>query len=494
MRAGDRLLAAVSGGPDSVALLLALANLRPRLGIDLHVVHFNHLLRGAESDADEQFVLELAGHLGLPASVGRADVRRLSHDTRTSIEAAARRARYAFFCEAAARIGAAAVATGHQADDQVETVLLHLLRGTGTAGLRGMLPRTVLRLDGGELTVVRPLLAVTRAEVEQFCRARGVTPRADPTNDSTEFVRNRIRLELLPALERFNPQIRPAIRRLAHLAADDVAVVDAAVAAAWPTIARVEPACIQLAKPALLALPAGLQRHVVRRAVRQLLGDLLDLSAVHLEAVEAALSRPAGTRLDLPRGLVFAVGYEEYTLTLGPPEPGLPPLPGSYPLVVPGETALPGWTVRATVVPYAAWVGRGAGGTPALPGAAGAEGEPAGAGGTPALPEAAAGEAYSACFDLAKTGAALVVRTRRPGDRFQPLGLAGTKKLQDFFVDAKVSRAWRDRVPLVCAGEEIVWVVGWRVDGRFAVGPETEEVLCLDFTGDGRDVGTDRNP
>ena len=217
------ILVAVSGGPDSLALLLLLARLREALGLTLHVAHLNHGLRGADAEDDAQFVKETANSLGLPATMGAEDVKSYAAGRGLSPEEAAREARYAFLTTVAAEHGAAAAALGHTADDQAETVLMHVLRGSGLTGLAGMSALSYRpAAQGGErVALLRPLLDATREETAAYCRWRGFAPRDDATNRSLEFTRNKIRLELLPFLNSYNPRIREGLLRLSAAAAHD---------------------------------------------------------------------------------------------------------------------------------------------------------------------------------------------------------------------------------------------------------------------------------
>ncbi len=260
---GAVVVTGVSGGPDSVCLLHVLRRLAPELGLRLHVAHLNHGLRGAEADADAAFVAALAAGWGVPCTVGRADVVALAEDAGLSLEEAARQARYRFLAEVAEAAGATTIAVGHNADDQAETVLMHFLRGSGVAGLRGMVARTRLtdyrlsvhRSGGAEeqggretlpgslfplppvaLWLVRPLLVVPRGAIETYCREHGLQSRFDRSNEDTTFFRNRLRHELLPILAGYNPAIREVLAHTAEALAGDYEVLRAEVAAAWAQV------------------------------------------------------------------------------------------------------------------------------------------------------------------------------------------------------------------------------------------------------------------
>ncbi|MBT9160719.1 MAG: tRNA(Ile)-lysidine synthase [Dehalococcoidia bacterium] len=530
------LVVGVSGGTDSICLLHVLLQLRDKLGIDLHVAHLNHQLRGAEADADAEHVSNLARQLGIAATIQKRDVTesrvksqesrvrggrdgdsrlstldsRLLFDSRSSLEEAAREVRYAFFAEVARATGAGAVAVGHTADDQAETLLMHLIRGTGLLGLRGMEPLSRWRLlDGTQLTVIRPLLEVSRKETEAYCAACDLSTRRDSSNISPKYLRNRIRAELIPVLREYNPRIRESLSRAARTIAADIAHLDGEVAGLWdsvavagvrgqgsgegglptdncqlttanrpPTTAQDRPDAVALDNRAFSVLSPALQRHLLRSVLERLLGDLRDIELVHIEGLLKVLVRPAGKRLSLPGGLVFHGSYTESLITRAEDAPcPLPSLAGEYKLAIPGETMLPGWRVKATILEtlrsgvFGVW-----------------SRETLCSGVESPLPLPRDSGLWTldprldkACLDFDLTGAELVVRSRRDGDRFQPLGMGESKKLQDFMVDARIPRFWRDRVPLVCAGGQIIWVVGWRIDHRVRVTDSTRRVLCLEF-------------
>ena len=451
------LLVAVSGGPDSVCLLHLLVQLRAELGVRLHLAHLNHQLRGAEAEADARYVAELASQLGIPATVESRDVRSYQARQRSSLEEAAREVRYTFLAQVAGAAGANAVAVGHTLDDHIETVLMHMIRGAGTRGLRGMQPRVTLQFGDNNLTVVRPLLAVSREETTSYCHEHQLMARMDTTNRSLSPLRNRIRLKLLPLLKGYNPRITEALLRMAAISRDDLAFLDNEGSRAWEDIARRQGNLIALDKKRFLELPTALQRHLLRVSVEKLSGNLRDIEARHIEQMMAALAKPAGKRINMPGGLIFAIDYSDYRL--GSAEATLSPFPalsGEFPVKIPGRTVLPGWQITATVAHREQ--------------------------GAEAVNTAGAGlsaHRFTACFDFTKTGDSLVVRARRRGDRFQPLGLNQAKKLGEFMIDAKVPRSWRQCVPIVCSPSQIIWVVGWRVDERVRVTGETKQVLCL---------------
>lgn len=461
---GKTLLVAVSGGGDSLALLYALHQAQAEFDLRLCGAHLNHTLRGAESDADAAFVAAAFRRLEMPYTLQRADVAAYRRAHRLSLEDAARRMRYAFLADAAARHAAHAVAVAHTADDQAETLLMNIIRGSGLDGLRGMQPLDRLTIDAADLTLFRPLLGVTRAQTYAYCAALGLQPRQDASNLSLEHARNRIRLELMPLLERFNPASRDALLRLARNAAEDADYIRAQTNAVWQDVARQSDAdkgVIALNIRAIARQHPAVQSRILRRAVQAVKGSADGISRRNILDMRRLIDGPAGRTLHLPDGILFAVGYDEarigsgasVTAALSP----LPPICGEYPLAVPGETRIPGWRISASVCGDIDADARGA---------------------------IAESDGFSETLDLDSVGATVHLRGRRPGDRFQPLGMAQSKKLQDFMVDERIPRRWRDGVPLLVSRNGIACVAGWRIAHWARITRATKRRLHLKFRRD----------
>ena len=454
---GALLVAAVSGGPDSLALLHALSRLRGRLGLCLHAAHLDHRIRGEESEADARFVERACAALGVPVTVDRADVPALRRSRGLSMEEAAREARYAFLSALCERLRAPAAATGHTADDRAETVLMNVIRGAGLAGLRGIVPAAERRFDGRRVLLVRPLLDVTGEETVEYCRALGLVPREDSSNRSTDILRNRVRLSLIPLLEEYNPSVREALVRLSVSAARDLDYVESEVDALWSGVAEEGDGYVAMDARALSGTPVALRYRLLRRAVLAVKGDLRDVSHGHIDAVAGLLSGPSGRSVDLPGGLRASISYGELAVSApGVDRFSYPPMEREWTLKVPGETLLEGWRVSAEKV----------------------RGSP-----ISIFPRRAGGRGGSlrALLDPDSLGLPLAVRARRPGDRLQPLGMSGTKSLQDLFVDCRVPRERRDRVPLLISPKGIAWVVGVRIAEWARVRPESSEALEVRF-------------
>jgi len=478
---GETVVVAVSGGPDSLCLLHVLGRLQGEYDLTLHVAHLHHGLRGAEADADAEFVRAIAADWGLACSVERVDVPALARGQQLSFEEAARRLRYAFLGRVARRVGARTIAVGHNADDQSETVLMHWLRGSGLAGLRGMLPLTPLadyRLLGegepqiSDLRLVRPLLEVPRAVIEVYCERHGLAPRFDRSNLDTTYFRNWLRHQVLPLLAQHNPNIAGVIRRSARVIADDYALLRDLLAETWPQVVLSEPVSAPAGQTAggivfdlaaWRALPTSLQRSTLREAIHRLRRSLRNINFVHVEnALRVARDGASGDQATLPQGLMLTVGYERVTIAdagamvgLRPDWPLLPAQGELLPVAIPGVTQLPGseWQLEVERLHR----------DELAPGWEANE------------------DPWRAYVDAGAAGGRLWLRTRRAGDRFQPLGMAGRVKLSDFFTNRKVPRPVRDRLPLLEGPEGIAWVCGQRLDERARVTRATERVLLVRF-------------
>lgn len=446
IRPGERVLAAVSGGPDSTAMLLILSRIKERLAFEIDVAHFDHMLRtSGEAEEDETFVRWLAGRLSLPAVCGRGDVAARVRRKSESVEDAARRLRYGFLHRAARTAASSVVLLGHTLDDRAETVILHVLRGSGVDGLVGIAPRSSWPLGRGP-DVGRPILELTREETERYCGELDIEPRRDPTNDLLIATRNRVRHELIPKLREFNPRVELALARLAESAASGVDYLDVAGRDAWPRVATLDGGRVSLSRPGLAALHPAVRARVFRRAFQSLLGSAADLEAVHVEAMASLLGKARG-RLSLPHGTVAVLTARTLVMRRGPP-PFAERIMETA-LAVPGVTRVGGWRITAEVAPPPVDV-RGA-------------------------------ESIEAYLDADAAVAPLTVRSRNPGDRLRPLGLGGEKKVQDILVDAGVPSAERDGVPIVCDAQGVVWVVGHRIDERVALARATRRVLHVRF-------------
>ncbi len=459
LQSGETAVVGVSGGPDSVCLLHILNRLREPLGFGLYVAHLDHGMRGAEGEADAEFVTELARDWGLPVTVDAQDVPALAARRQLSLEEAARSARYRFLQDVAGQHRAQAIAVGHHADDHVETILMHWIRGAGTAGLRGILPVRDLPMAGesGGPRLIRPLWEVSRREIDAYCERHDLKPRLDASNLDSRFHRNRIRHELLPLLETYNPQIRRSLRRAARVFSDDHDHLSQEVEAAWESVARRGRGYIRFDRDPWAELHPSLKRMLLRRTVRELRPSLRDLDWIHVDlALEAIRDRPAGSRVSLPGGLAVTMGYGEFVVGHSLPRPDLPRVPAGAEIdfTAPDRVPLDGWTLIADILPP-----------------------------DPGIDLAMQNrDPWQAFIDGAQVGGRMVLRGRRPGDRFQPLGLAGhSKRVGQFMIDAKIPAHLRAEIPIVASPRHIVWIAGHRLDERAGIQEETVRVVRLRF-------------
>lgn len=414
IRPGSTVLVAFSGGPDSTAMLHALRARASELDITLHAAHYNHCLRGEASDLDAKFAQAFATSLDIHTHIGRAD--HFAGRPRVS-EETAREARYEFLRTVAKEIGADCIAVGHTADDRAESVLLNVIRGTGVAGLGSIRP-----VQGD---IIRPLIDATRQDIESYIATHGLPFRVDESNADTSYARNWIRLELLPMLEsRFNPNVKAALARLADVAADESDLMEQLAGSARNHAQYADKLDAQL----LLLLPRATLRELLRAEIKRVKTDLTDITYEQIEGVVAALSDGGDFSITLTSGQVYASrkgnGFHIHRkLKRRKPEAF------EIALAVPGTTEIQPVQTRI----YTELVG---------------------------APKAGRTDPDTVLIDAESIAGTLRVRNARPGDRITPFGMTGTKKLQDVFVDKKISLRERDRGMVVVDDEKILWVVG----------------------------------
>ena len=446
------VVAGVSGGPDSLCLLEVL-----RLaGYRTVVAHFNHHLR-PEADREAEAVEGRARSLGLPFEGDAADVGAYAAANGQSVEEAARTLRYRFLFGAARKHSAQAVATGHTADDQVETVLMHFLRGAGLAGLKGMEARTLLPVFDPLILLVRPLLGWWRADTEGYCRAHHLQPAEDRSNADPAYFRNRLRLALIPELEKYSPRFKDNLLRTAQALQGDHELLEQVVETAWrQAVPESGAGWVAFERRILTEAPAGLRRALIRRAAHSLRPESRDFGFAAVRRAEGFIAAPVGKTLDFGNGLVFLMEGERVYLAAYEadlPAAQWPQVEGQKPLDLPGAVELEnGWCLSAE--------------TAAVP---------------QALAEAQGNaDPYRAWLDADLTGDRLTVGNASPGTRFQPLGMNGQSlKLSDLYVNVKLPRRARKNWPVVFAGDLPAWVPGFRLADPFKVGTQTRSVIRL---------------
>jgi len=463
---GDRVVLAVSGGPDSMAMLHLMVELNrvDDMGWALHVAHLNHRIRGQAADADAAFVAEQAKSLGLPCTVECEDIPAAAAEAKRSVEETGRARRYAFLERVCLRTESRVAAAAHQADDNAETVLHHILRGTGLRGLSGMPACRPIRL-GSDVKLIRPMLGFRREDLQAYLEDAGVPSRHDRTNESDEQTRNRLRNRLLPMLrDEFNPQVVEALLRLAEQAQWFEEYLEATAARTFETLIvdRTDQELV-LNVDALLKKSPIIQTELIRRAIMTLWaestyrGEWLDrevkeLTFGHLRAVVELASDPhSGRKLSLPGDMTVARQYRRLIFSL-PSDRPRERVAAEVRVVFPGRTLLPGRRLEILTetvdFKFEDW---------------------------PGLQKTKPKDQEWLDFDRLRPP--LVVRSRRTGERFWPLGAPGSKKLSDYFIDSKVPPEERDRVAILCDQLGPVWVIGHRIDERVRLHPDTRTAL-----------------
>jgi tRNA(Ile)-lysidine synthase len=449
--AGDSILVAASGGPDSIALVHSLFQIAQDQSIPIALAHLHHGLRGAEADRDAEFVARQATAMGLRLFSDRLDVHAYRRRHRLSLEEAARKLRYASLRHMADRHGFSKIAVGHHADDSAESILLFLLRGAGPRGLGGIAPKR------GRF--VRPLIDQRREQILAYLEENDIPYVVDSTNADRRFLRNRIRHDLIPQLSaEYNPQLTESLLRLSTIVqAEDRWMDELAEKMFEKAVIGEEPERLSLSVSRLAALPEAACRRVLRKTVTELQGDLRRIGFRHLEAVGTLLHQKKGTgELHLPRGLRVFRCYDrlEFCQDDRLSQADAP----KYRLCIeaPGEFRLPvgGLLLRLSVC------------------------------GPVDFGRLARSGQQVAFFDMGKFCFPVTVRNVRPGDRFRPSGMAGTQKVFDFFVNRKVPRHLRSSCPLLVCGGKIAWVVGHRTAEDFRAGPESRQVLRAELLAD----------
>ena len=445
------MVVAASGGPDSTALLYCLAGLRDSMNLSLHLAHLNHDFRGEEAEEDARFAAELARKLGLPRTVDEADPIAYQKEHKlSSFEEAAREVRYDFLTAVAHKVGAFAIVLGHTADDQAETILMHLLRGAGLPGLMGMQEVTEWRSPRPPLkgTLYRPLLEATRKETKAYCLELGIPFREDSTNLSMKFTRNRVRHQLLPVMQDYNSRVREALVRTGRSVSEAVGYLEGELDNIWPNISTSKGGSIYLDSQRFNVLHPYFQGLALRRAYGEVKDNMRRLTDRHVKSMLKVAAGPPGKIVNLPGGLVMRLTDAQIVIShsecAGVTQRHLVE---EYPLKVPGVTHIPGWivTIEMTSVPS----------------------------------NADTSDPMTAFFDMDRLGSGLSVRTRRKGDYFQPMGMSGRKKLKDFLIDLKVPRELRDAVPLLVSDKGILWVVPYRLSEVAKVREGTRKVVLI---------------
>ncbi len=459
IRNGDKVLIAVSGGPDSMALLHIMAELRHRYDIEIFIAHFNHMLRGKAADKDAEFVEKTADSLSVKCVTGKSDIRKISRSQGLSIEEAAREARYDFYKWAAKKTGAVKVATGHTLDDQAETVLMRLIKGSGSRGLSGIPYRREL----GGISVIRPLLDVPRKEVEQYLKKNKIPSRIDASNFLNIYFRNKVRNILIPLLEKkFNPGIKNVLASTASTLGGESAYLAGLALKKMKRVSRQTDAGVELRIKDLMKEDIALRRLIIRQAIDRVKGDLRGIAYGHWQTIEAIASGGELKSVNLPGhikamkkggSIIFAsLGSKQLKKSAAEDRryPARQVISRPVVLSVPGAVNIPALnvTVKAEIVKSC-----------------------------PDFTEKKNQDTEYVNGDLIR--GRLTVRTRQKGDRIKPLGMGSYKKIHDLFIDEKISREKRDLIPVVVRGRALLWVAGVKLSDEFKIMENTKRIIKL---------------
>lgn len=440
---GDPVLLAVSGGPDSVAMLRLFYRFQKKLKIKLHLAHFNHQLRGQASNADEKFVRNLAQKLKVPAFFGRADVGKFARGEKISLEEAGRILRYQFFQKTAQKIGRAKIVTAHTADDQAETFLLRVLRGAGPAGLRGIL---FSRAD----KVIRPLLNITRDEIEKYLKTNRLKFRQDKTNLEPKFLRNYLRLKVMPLLKKINPGFGKNLSRNLEILQEEENWLGDLIKKETQRLSRLVNGEVKLNLKKFKTRPIALARRILRNILKQFLKSKKEISSIHINEILGQIkSNKKSWQLHLP-GPVFVFGGRDF-LIFSRREPELKKVEFCRPVCLGRKNFIP--EINQTITLKV----------------------------TDKIPAALLMRKLSPetiFLDFGKTGQKLFIRSRRAGDRFQPLGQKKLLKLKNFLINRKIPAGEKEFFPLLVNKKgEIVAVIGVEISEYFKLAPKTREIL-----------------
>lgn len=474
LTSNTRLVVAVSGGPDSATLLDLLFRLRPKYDLRLSVAHLNHGLRGREADLEAEWVKKFASKLGIPVISDTFNVSALAKEKRLSLEEAGRRARYDFLEEVANRMGASKIALAHTASDQAETLLMRLMRGSGLDGLSAIPP---IRDK-----IIRPLIEVFRGEIQDYCRENSLQPCFDSSNMETSFLRNRVRLNLIPYLsQEYGDQIERILFQTTNLLRQDSEYLKKETERVFRSVLEEKRSeGLVLNEEKLSCLHPALQRRVLRKAIEKIKGDLKEIAFDHIVSIVELYETKKPGQLDLPHGLAIRHRYVNLLIKKGKEKS----LTFVRNLVIPGTTKLTelNLALDTELISASSEVSP----QKDRPKRLGQQFISSGRWGS--LRSLASVKKIKsdqisdfpepeAWFDLDKLEKPLYLRTREDGDRFHPLGMKGSKKIKDFFIDVKIPLEQRKRIPLLISKDKLVWIVGYRIDERFRVDEDTKSII-----------------
>lgn len=437
---GDKIIVGVSGGPDSMCLLHILNTLRNTYFIDIVAAHLNHGLRGKDADEDEEYVKKFCEKNNIEFYSKRVNIDELSNTWGISSEMAGREARYSFFQELFRKLDANKIAIAHNANDQCETILMRIIRGTGLEGLEGIKPVR----DG---IYIRPLIKITRDEIEDYCDKNNINPRIDKTNLENIYSRNKVRLELIPYIkENFNSHIIEVVNRLGENIKVDNDFMEKKSKEFFGKYCIVAPNKVKIKSEAFNEHKALLSR-MIRKAFEVVKGNLVNFERVHVEYVISLQGGNTGKEIELPGGIRALNNYGEIILRKEDKNQIKRDL-GIYQIDLNEKNKIGKFNIETSILDKK-------------------------------FVEKVKENSLEQYFDYQKINGNISLRYRKEGDKFQPLGMKGTKKLKDIFIDLKIPKELRDDIPIICIGEEIAWIVGYRISDKFKVDKSTNKILKI---------------
>lgn len=438
---GDRVVAAVSGGPDSICLLHLLNSIKDRFGIEICAAHVNHCLRGAEADEDEGFVRAFCKKLHIDFYVKRIDVNKLAKEKKLSSELAGREARYDFFEEVRKKFCGNKIAIAHNANDRAETILMRIIRGTGLDGMVGIKP---IRDE----VFVRPLINISRAEIEKYCFDNEISPRIDKTNLERLYTRNKIRLDLIPyIMSNFNEDVVASLNRLGDIVSIDNDYMQKIADKKYNNYCYRGKKNIIIKKEAFCEHEAILSR-ILRRAISELTGNVYNIEKKHISDVIHIEKIGTGKKVDLPNNIVARNNYGDICFEIK--ENDIMDSKKIYEASIENLDVISfgGFKFEFTLLKSKVSVKLNQ-------------------------------DDYVKYFDVDKVGRSINIRYRIDGDKFKPLGMKSYKKLKDIFINLKIPREDRIKIPLVCFNGEIGWIVGHKISEDFKIDDKTKAILKI---------------
>lgn len=437
---GDKVIVALSGGPDSVCLLNILHGLKDEYRLTLYAAHVNHCLRGEEADKDEEYVEYICRELDIECFSKKIDINKLARERGLSSESAGREARYEFFNELYNKLGAQKIALAHNANDQAETVLMRIIRGTGMEGITGIKP---IRSN----IFIRPLINIKRENIEKYCEDNKLRPRIDETNLENIYSRNKVRLELLPYIAKnFNEDILTALNRLADTVSKDNAYLEFLAKEKYKGYCEKKESKVIIDKDAFKEHESMLTR-ILRMALNEVKGNLYNIEKVHIYDVIMLQEGSTGKKINLPAHITAFNNYGNIELEWNKPS-SKNEEPLEYTLYIDKINYIEKLNISVLMKII--------------------------------LPDERINfkcSEYVKYFDADKINGEIKLRNRKQGDRITPFGMLCSKKLKDLFIDLKVPQIDRNKVPLICFGEEIGWIVGYRISENFKVDKNTKNIL-----------------